>query len=229
MNQEKVGKIIKDLRKKSGLSQQKFAEKYGVTYQAVSKWENGKNIPDILILQQICNDYNISLNELLENNVNKKKGKFFVLIVLVLIIILGIIGLWWHNKENHFEFKTISASCDNFELFGSIAYNKNKTSIYITNITYCGGNDQEVYKKIDCALYENSDNSNNKITNCSFGKNENVSLEDFLKNVNFNVDNYDNTCENYRDNSLFLEINAMQDNGMIVTYKVPLKLMDNCR
>lgn len=41
MNQELIGKTIKEIRKKENLSQQKFAEKYGVTYQAVSKWENG--------------------------------------------------------------------------------------------------------------------------------------------------------------------------------------------
>ena len=54
MDQEKIGKFIKEIRKKENLSQQKFAEKYGVTYQAVSKWENGKNIPDLSILKQMC-------------------------------------------------------------------------------------------------------------------------------------------------------------------------------
>lgn len=41
MDQEKIGKFIKDIRLKENLSQQKFAQKYNVTYQAVSKWENG--------------------------------------------------------------------------------------------------------------------------------------------------------------------------------------------
>ena len=50
MDQNKVGNLVKELRKKSGLTQEKFALKYGVTYQAVSKWENGKNIPDIALL-----------------------------------------------------------------------------------------------------------------------------------------------------------------------------------
>ena len=61
MEQDKIGKIIKDIRIKNNLSQKEFANKYGVTYQAVSKWENGKNIPDISILKQICNDYNLDL------------------------------------------------------------------------------------------------------------------------------------------------------------------------
>ena len=64
MDQEKIGKLIKEIRTSQKLSQQKFAEKYGVTYQAVSKWENGKNMPDITILKQICSE--ISMKNLLK-------------------------------------------------------------------------------------------------------------------------------------------------------------------
>ena len=63
MNQEKIGSLIKKVRKENNLTQQDFAKKYGVTYQAVSKWENGKNIPDIALLKEICGDYNIDINE----------------------------------------------------------------------------------------------------------------------------------------------------------------------
>ena len=61
MNQEKIGQVIKEIRTKNNLSQQAFAEKFGVTYQAVSKWENGKNIPDIATLKEICKEYNLKL------------------------------------------------------------------------------------------------------------------------------------------------------------------------
>ena len=57
MNQEKIGNLIKEIRKKNNLTQAEFAERYGVTYQAVSKWENGKNIPDIMLLKQISEDF----------------------------------------------------------------------------------------------------------------------------------------------------------------------------
>ena len=82
MDQKRIGNLIKELRKKNNLTQEKFAEKYGVTYQAVSKWENGKNIPDISLLKQICDDYDININDLLEgknseNNQSKKVNKKF--------------------------------------------------------------------------------------------------------------------------------------------------------
>ena len=53
MDPVRIGNLIKELRIKSNLTQNEFANKYGVTYQAVSKWENGKNIPDISVLKLI--------------------------------------------------------------------------------------------------------------------------------------------------------------------------------
>ena len=53
MNQERIGKLIKEIRKDNNLTQKDLAKKLGVTYQAVSKWETGKNIPDIAILKKL--------------------------------------------------------------------------------------------------------------------------------------------------------------------------------
>lgn len=51
MNQEKIGEFIKKLRQDNNLTQKDLANKYNVTYQAVSKWERGLNIPDISLLK----------------------------------------------------------------------------------------------------------------------------------------------------------------------------------
>ena len=94
MDQEKIGKMIKNLRVKSHLTQQEFATKYGVTYQAVSKWENGKNIPDILVLKEISKDYQIPLEDFLEAKENgitprkeskKDKGKKYKILLLIIV------------------------------------------------------------------------------------------------------------------------------------------------
>ena len=74
MNQEKIGKLIKKIRIKNRLSQKDFADKYGVTPQAVSKWETGKNIPDIGVLKEICNDNNLKIDEFLSAKSMKKKN-----------------------------------------------------------------------------------------------------------------------------------------------------------
>lgn len=57
---------LKELRKSKNVSQEKLAEYLGVSYQAVSKWENGVTSPDILLLPDIARYYGITVDELLQ-------------------------------------------------------------------------------------------------------------------------------------------------------------------
>ena len=65
MNQEKNGRFICELRKEKGLTQAQLAEKFGISNRAVSKWENGKSLPDASIMINLCNFLGITVNELL--------------------------------------------------------------------------------------------------------------------------------------------------------------------
>lgn len=65
MNQEKIGKFIAECRKEAGFTQASLGEKLGITDRAVSKWENGKSMPDISIMMELCEFLNINVNELL--------------------------------------------------------------------------------------------------------------------------------------------------------------------
>lgn len=231
MDQEKIAKFIKDIRKKHNLTQKQFADKYNVTYQAVSKWENALNMPDTSLMKQICKDYNISLDELLDGEYKKNNRKkviviAFLIILFVVLLITFLIIFKPFQKDNNFQFKTLSTECKNFNISGNIAYNENKSAIYITNIKYCGGDDTEEYKKIECTLYESNSNVETKIS--SFKSNyEKITLEEFLQNVTLSIDNYEKTCKEYKDDSLYLSINATNYNDKITSYKIPLKL-DSC-
>ena len=57
---------LKSLRKEKNVSQEKLAEYLGVSFQAVSKWENGNTYPDILLLSDIARFYGITIDELLQ-------------------------------------------------------------------------------------------------------------------------------------------------------------------
>ncbi len=229
MNQEKVAKFIKDIRKKHNLTQKQFADKYNVTYQAVSKCENALNMPDTSLMKQICEDFDISLDELLNGEYKKEKPKkiYLVIIISMLIfiaicIVLIIVFKPFQNNSD-FQFKTLSAECKNFNISGNISYNENKSAIYITNIKYCGGDDTEEYKQIECTLYESNNNTETKIS--SFKSNhEKIKLEEFLQDVTLTIDNYEKTCREYQENSLYLSINATDYNEKITSYKIPLKL-----
>ncbi len=113
MDQIKIGQFIAEQRKKNNLTQMQLAEKLNITDRAISKWENGRAMPDSGIMLDLCKELKISVNELLSgemiemNNYDKKaeenllnlnksnehKNKILlrfgiVTIALVLIIIL---------------------------------------------------------------------------------------------------------------------------------------------
>lgn len=233
MNQNKIGSLIKELRQKSNLTQKEFANKYGVTYQAVSKWENGKNLPDTLILKEICKDYNINIADILEGNIKPKKEYKIFLLISGILLLIGSLTLFINNynknRNNNFEFKTISSNCEDFKLNGSIAYNENKSVIYISNIEYCGNNDNEIYKSLNATLYEQKNNTKTKIGTCNHLKNTNTTINEYLKNVTINVNNSDERlCMEYNSDNLYLEITAITKNNQTITFNIPL-LIDSCK
>lgn len=249
MDTEKIGQLIKQIRKNNHLTQKDLALKYNITYQAVSKWENGKNIPDISLLKQICDDFNIDINSFLngdyvasnekmvkQDNESKTKilntkKKRVVLIILVLGIILTTIAVsfgYLKDKGKDFEFKTISSDCNNFTITGSVAYNDIKSAIYIANINYCGGVDDALYNSIECVLYEKNGNLENKISQVVIKDEQPKKLEELLKNVSFNIDNYVHKCKEFRNHELHVEIKATRSDNQIKTYSVPLAMNNVC-
>lgn len=65
MDQVKIGKFIAECRKKANLTQMQLAEKLNITDRAISKWENGKSLPDSSIMLDLCDVLSISVNDLL--------------------------------------------------------------------------------------------------------------------------------------------------------------------
>lgn len=230
MDQEKISKLIKDIRLKNNMTQKEFADKYNVTYQAVSKWENGKNIPDIAILKQISKDFNVSLDDLSEGEYKKKSSlnlKYLLLVLLILLLIV-IIFLIILNRNKDFKFNTISSSCEEFTISGSLSYNENKSAIYIANINYCGKEDNTKYNDIECILYETNKNVQTRISEYNYHDKQAITLDQFLQDVTFSIDNYNKICKDYSKNSLMLVIKAKDVNGKIITYDIPLSIDDKC-
>lgn len=73
MNQQKIGAFLKELRKKKGLTQEQIAEKFNVSNRTVSRWENGNNMPDLDVLIEISDYYEIDLRELLDGERKSEK------------------------------------------------------------------------------------------------------------------------------------------------------------
>lgn len=65
MNQQKIGRFISECRKQKGLTQAQLAEALGVSDKSVSRWENGKTMPDLSFYEPLCEILDIQISELL--------------------------------------------------------------------------------------------------------------------------------------------------------------------
>ena len=73
MNQQKVGALLKELRREKELTQEQFAEKLNVSGRTVSRWETGNNMPDISLLVEIAEFYNVSIPEIISGERKSEK------------------------------------------------------------------------------------------------------------------------------------------------------------
>lgn len=119
MDQIKIGRFIAFLRKEQNMTQQSLADKLGITDRAVSKWENGRGLPDVSLMKSLCEILGISIDELLngeradkieskavnesnllnvllerEKEIQKRKylSKLCTLLVAVTILFLSVFG-----------------------------------------------------------------------------------------------------------------------------------------
>ena len=65
MNQKKIGEFLRMLRKEKGLTQEQLAEEFNVSGRTISRWETGSNMPDISIISEIADFYEIDVRELI--------------------------------------------------------------------------------------------------------------------------------------------------------------------
>lgn len=141
-------------------------------------------------------------------------------------MIIGFLFLW--NHAHRFEFKTLTSTCSDFNISGNLAYSKKQSFLYLTHIDYCGGEDNTYYEKIECILSERKGNMSKVLDTYLYEENSPVLLEDFLKKVEFHLDDFSRYCSKYDNDSLVLEIKATDKNNKVTNYTIPLSLNDNC-
>lgn len=79
MNLVKIGKFIAECRKAKGYTQASLAEELHITNRAVSKWENGRSLPDAAIMIELCKLLGITVTELLEGEKGMEKNEELLL------------------------------------------------------------------------------------------------------------------------------------------------------
>ena len=66
MNQQKIGEFLKHLRKDKGLTQEQLAEQFYVSSRTVSRWETGSNMPDLDLLINLADFYDVDIREIID-------------------------------------------------------------------------------------------------------------------------------------------------------------------
>ena len=66
IDQEKIGCFLRALRKEKGQTQEEIAEKFGISSKSVSRWENGKTLPDLSILVELADYYDVDIKEIID-------------------------------------------------------------------------------------------------------------------------------------------------------------------
>ena len=148
-----LGNKITNLRKQNNLSQEELAEKVGVTRQTISKWELEETTPDINQAKKLSNIFDISLDELTNNNVNNilvekvsnteklagltiKILKIIGISIIILFVIFVIAFIAFNidrvnSKDNKVIGKySLSCELDKEKYLYEIEYNKNFQIIY---------------------------------------------------------------------------------------------------
>lgn len=186
IDNEKVGKFIENLRKEKGLTQQDLADILSVSNQAVSKWEGGRNLPDIAIQRVICDTFNITMEELHagERDIKKrnktkkirKENKIFSIVLMCIVPVMVFfvayfiinfraLKIYYSNSQITNEENSIRANLLIFKL-------PRKLIIFINNIYPCN---YEVKDSdlLDLKLYS----GNKKLLNSSMIKNDVFELD----------------------------------------------------
>ena len=230
MDQEKIGKFILNIRKQNQMTQKEFADKLNVTAQAVSKWENGRGIPDIEILQKISKEFNIDIDSILTGSKKKRKiSKKYIIVVILLFLILGT-TIYTILSPKDYNFTDVTSASEKFNVSGVAAYSSAKNSIYISDIEYLDGNENKKYVGVECILYESHNNLDEKVSQCGSLEKHNTpkTLSELLEETEFRVENFTCTNNNIQNSNLYISINLLDEDNKLTTYKIPLELTGSC-
>ena len=129
MDQKKIGYFLKELRKEKGITQEKLAEQLGVAGRTVSRWETGSNMPDISLLVEIAEFFEVSIQEIINGERKSEKMNEEIKEVAV-----GLSNYATAEKE------TIIKDIRNYSIFGTIALVAyvvlDSSKLFLQNIRY---------------------------------------------------------------------------------------------
>lgn len=231
MNQEKIGKFILELRKEKNLTQQTLADKLGVSDKTISKWENGRGMPDLSLMKPLCNVLGITINELLSgerldkkdyqekleenilNTINytglklKRINKIFKIVIGTTVIIIGLfVAMFCIDIRRMNQNKPVVFSNWGYEYSPVIDLHEEEIEIAIKNYLIKKSDNEPKYHESEKGFV-------------SF---RTYLIEEKEKNLHYNIYAW------VQEEKYYLEDNEIkQETGSSIPYKFEVKYIDN--
>ena len=241
MNQEKIGNFIKSLRKEKNMTQNELALKLGVTDKAISKWENGRGLPDLSLIKDVSDILGVTVNELLtgekldskeevfENNIIntinytnnkiKSKNKYIIILSLTIVVILTFLSFFIIDVNKMRKGEDVLFSTWGFKYISSIKLDEVK----ITNAI------EDYILKLDG--YYDKDNA--KYFVCVKNlyiktlKNKQLVVYSYVYEESFYLKNDILTSSSGSSNPYKFILEKKDDNYFVVSYETPDDMYSN--
>lgn len=231
MNQEKIGRFIAECRKENKLTQEQLAEKLGVTDRAISKWENGRGMPDLSLMKPLCKELGITVNDLLsgekidkkdyqdkfeenilntisytDKKINKIKKVFRITIICILLFVIAVVMMFTIDMNRIRNNKPVVFSTWGYSYAPVIDLHEEEIEIAIKDYL------------LDKTDNEPTHHDNEK----GFISFRTYLLEEKEKNLHYNVYTW------VLEEKYYLENNEIKkDSGSSIPYKFVVKYIDN--
>ena len=231
MNKIKIGEFIASLRKEQNMTQLDLANKLGITDRAVSKWENGRGMPDLSLIKPLCDALSITVNELFcgekidkelftekaeenivntlsfsEKKIRKTKVVSFAVLASVVIAVLMLVSLFFIDINAMRNNKPVVFSTWGFDYATPVDLKEEEIEIAIKDY---------LIEKLDS---EPKHNKNEK----GFASFKIFLLDEIEKNSHYNIYAWVLEQKYYLDNNEIKE-----DSGSSIPYKFVVKSIDN--
>ncbi len=231
LNKENFAKFLKDLRKANGLTQQKLADKLGVSNRTISKWENEGTIPDYYVIKNICRKFHISPNSIVLENKNFidyfysflsiVKGLFRIVLKnflkIIFVIAFVLLLIYFLNNYNTVKIYTLTFDSEDITFKnGMFINNKGINTLFINGINISDSSFETDNLYLELYVIVNGDK------NVIY---EDSTLDDiFIQELNSYPKELKNDIISAMKKTLYLDITVNDNNGKTKKYKCRISL-----
>lgn len=252
MDQQKIGNFIISLRKENNMTQAELGDKVGVTDRAVSRWENGHNLPDIMVMEKLSEVFNITLVELMngekaevikeadldkltENAIAYHKARmraYFKRLIIGLLAVIGVLFvtlllIFCINNFNKCKVYRIESDTSDMFVTGMVVKTNKSTKLVISNFEFRNFEIESVYA-IDYHLMINGKDvfhAGDDLEKFEITRKARyLDKSSYFKTLTIYLDNFQHD-EIFESTEISIEFRYINDKGIINYYSIPIKLV----